>query len=344
MKIHYCFTLFLLLFFLNGCLYDVGIEVTPAVKKAEIPFTYEIIKDSRQIVLTQEYPWESQALLFFNVLEKDSLWHMWYMGVGKEVYSDNFGAFCYAYSKDGALWNKKLLNQKENIETTNILMSSKNTPIVEQFVFFDEEINEYRMIGVSVNNGKTSTFIWKSVDGIHWSDKILLYNAYYDTQFSVIIRNNHYYIYQRFMHGNQRAVGRSVIDRNLNVIEPPKLMLLSSDEDFPHIYNNAASKLQDVTILFPTLYNENTDSIKMVIGYEDNNKLYLSEADITEDLYRNENIKWGIVSPGLISTDEPNTYWIYYYGTTFSHNTARIATNNNIAKYYRIKIKILLRK
>lgn len=316
--------LYIILFIIcSSCVYDLPIEIDISNKKIETPFEYEILKNSRQIIMTQEFPWESQALLYYNVIKKDSTWHMWYMSVGKEIYNGYFGALNYAYSKDGEYWVKTLLD---------------NQPIVEQFVNYDINENKYRMIGVNYIDESYSTNVLESIDGINWFNEKRLFDKSYDTQFSVITRNEKHFIYQREWYKGLRVIGRSVIDKNLNVVESPKVMLLSNDTSFPHIYNNAASKVGSNILLFPTLYND-TDNFKISIGFEFDNQLHLTDADITNDLFIGENIKWGIVSPGLIPTDERDTYWLYYYGNSSSHNFVRVDPKN-VAKYYRIKIRI----
>jgi len=320
------FSIFLIIILItcNSCFYDIPIEVDMAKKKVETPFEYEFLHSSREVILKQEHPWETQALFYFNVIKKDSLWQMWYMSIGEEIYNDYFGAFNYAYSKDGASWVKTLLN---------------NQPIVEQFINYDEIENKYRMIGVVNIDGNYSTNIFESNNGISWNNVKRLYNKSYDTQFSVITKSDKFFIYQRIWYDELRTVGRSIIDKNYKIIEHPRVMLLSNDKDFPHIYNNAASKVGKNILLFPTLYNDD-DSFKITIGFELENELYLTETNITEDLYFDESVKWGIVSPGLIPTDEINTFWLYYYGNSNSHNIVNYASNN-VAKYYRIKIRII---
>lgn len=261
------------------------------------------------------------------------------MSTGKEIYNDYFGAFCYAYSNNGENWYTRLPNQENNNDLTNILMSSFNTPVVEQYVFFDDFNDVYRMIGVTKKNGVYTTNIWSSNNGLNWYDKKVLFNNSYDSQFSVIRNNGRYYIYQRLWYNKIRAVGRSVVDLNFNIIEKPKLMLVSSEKYFPHIYNNSASKVYNLVILFPTLLND-LDGIKITLGFEYENLLYLTGDDITEKLYWDEDVKWGIVSPGLILTGEEYTYWLYYYGNNSPHISVRTA-NDNVTKYYRIKIRII---
>ena len=340
MKINNFYILLILHFILTSCIVDVPIVIS--TKKADTPFIFKILKDSRQIVLTQEYPWEAQAMLYFNVVKTDSIWHMWYKSYGITEKIDYVGYFCHAYSNDGEHWSKNMSFKYDENDSTNIILSRENIAIHDQFVYYDDKDNIYRMIAAK-NNGtgkQVTTNILESENGINWVDKKIIYNKYYDTQFSLIRKNNNHYVYQREWYNGLRVIGISVLDENFNIIESPKMVLMSNDKNFPHVYNNAASMVNNTIIFFPTLYNKEKDTIKMTIGFEYNNEFFLTDSDITDDLYYGEKIEWGIVSPGLIPTDEPNTYWMYYYGTNYSHENVR---NNadNISKYYRIKINII---
>ncbi len=222
----------------------------------------------------------------------------------------------------------------------NIIMSLKaGSPIVEQFVFYDPIVLEYRMIGVTSNNGIIGTFIYSSKDGIDWKKEKLLFDSYMDAHFSVVIKDNLYIVYHRTIFNGRRAVGRFVLDNNYNILEEPKLVLVSPYNDFAHVYNSAASLIKNKILFFPTMYDSNKDMMYISVGYEDNNEFFLTDLNITEKLYKGENIKWGIVMPGLIQTSESDIFWLYYEGSTYPHNERRQAIDN-ISRYYRIKIKI----
>lgn len=331
------FIIVIIIPFLNGCIIDIPFDIP--LKRMEAPFTYEIVRNSRQVILTQEYPWEMQNMQFFNVIKNDSIWQMWYKGYKRAEKLDYVGYLCFATSMNGEKWDKTLIKNDINNVLSNIILSSDSISVLDQYVFYDEEEEIYRMIGAVIDDREITTNILESKNGIDWINKKKLFDRYYDTQFSVIKKDEKFYIYQREWYNGLRAVGRSIIDKNYNVIESPQIMLLSDDKDFPHIYNNAASIVDNIIILFPTLYNKDSDTIKLTVGFEYEDELYLTGFDITDDLYYEENVKWGNVSPGLIPTNELNTYWMYYYGTSDSHEKNGISPDN-ISKYYRIKIRI----
>ena len=101
----------LFLFAFSSCFTDVPLELELSTKKEEAPFTIEIIRNSRQVILTQEKPWEAQSMVYFNVIKNDSIWKMWYNSVGEDIYNDMFGAICYATSYDGKIWYKNIIKK-----------------------------------------------------------------------------------------------------------------------------------------------------------------------------------------------------------------------------------------
>ncbi len=345
LKIHiilFIFTLF------SSCMYDIPIQPQDELEELEHKkfendiFSLEIIRESRQVVLTQEYPWENLALLYFNVINKDSTWEMWYNSVAFSNNIYDFGSVCYAKSDNGLVWKKELrksyINNNETL--SNIIQLPNETKITEQFIFYDTSKQLYYMICSLYRNGKTTTNILESKEGTTWINKKQLYGINYDTQFSIIGNDINYDIYQRVWVNGLRAIGKSVMDKSFNIIQSPKVILISNDTDFPHIYNNAASNLGNLILFFPTLYNSINDKIKIAFGYDYKGEIHLTDFNITSDLFYNEKVKWGIVSPGLVPTGELNTYWMYYYGINNSHEIVRLS-DNNVSKYYRIKIRII---
>jgi hypothetical protein len=298
---------------------------------------FEILQESRQIILKQEHPWEDHLLGYFNVIKKDSIWRMWYTSWGKKTNNDIFGACCFAYSRDGEKWEK---SYPDSISNNNIFMSSQtNNGICEQFVFYDYDLNEFILVANTHSENKIlQTYIWKSKNGINWNEKKLLFPTYLDTQFSILKKGNLYNIYCRDW-TKFRIIGKFVIDKNGNSVETLKSMLSSQDINYNHLYNNAASLIDNKLVIFPTLYNQDNDKMYISIGFETDKDIKLTYIDITNDLFGEEDIKWALVSPGLIPTAEKNVYWMYYLGDKYSHYE-RIRRSDNVTKYYRIKIKI----
>ncbi len=327
------FILFLLL--LSGCSNKKDVI---SIDPSKMPFKINILENSREIVLIQDQDWENQLLGYYNVIKTSNSYKMWYTSWGPSPFNEFYSNFCYATSDNGKIWNKNISNISQN-DSNNIIYNG----ILENFVFYDKYLQEYKLIGVERDSSKRQgTFLLSSNDGIHWRDKKLLYNVHFDTQFSVIVNKDNYIIYLRTWSEGYRSIGSVVIDKKLNSQYNPSPITYAtnkSNTEFPHIYNNAASAWEDLIIFFPTLYNNEKDSMSVTVGYQLQQKIYFSKMDITEELFRNEKVKWGIVSPNLIPTGEKNRYWIYYYGSEESHFKRIVNKGKTI--YFRIKIELL---
>ena len=303
---------------------------------------FEFLPGSIEKIFSAQMPWESKALNYYNVVKKDTTLSMWYNAFASNQ-TDFNGSFCFADSKNGDNWSRPVINN-----STNILLSGDNsTGIAGTFVFIDEDDHQYpyKMLCTKLVNGEQKTFLYSSDDGIKWKVEKKLYDVKQDTQFGVVTFNGLYYIFSRyndFSQGYQRAIGLSILDKNLNSVQPPMLLLKAAiNSPFPHIYNNAASKINDTTILLlPTYFNEeqNTICIKMICT---NNirDYYLVNDDIADILFPNKNVNWGTVSPGVIPADEKDTYWVYYSGTDARHSGFAYLPKINVT-YYRIKLVV----
>lgn len=313
---------------------------------ADLPFTIEVLKESREVVLTQTFPWEEQMMGYFKVLKlAPDKWQMWYSSWDNKRRDDYSGYLVYAHSTDGKNWVKEIPG-KEN----NILRGTghpQKDGIVEQDVFIEPGAQyPYKMIYTAKDSSdgfREKTFIEESKDGIEWINKKVLWPRKHDSQFSVIQKDGLYYIYLRHwaMHNNKRyrTIGLGITDTAWNTIrEPENILTADFNGPFPHLYNPGASKLsEDLDILFPTFFNEETNAVKFGVGYVYKDKAVLTDIDLTKEILEGENSNWGIISPGLIPAGK-NTYWMYYYATNMDHSDYDKAGRK--FKYYRIKVKI----
>jgi hypothetical protein len=313
---------------------------------ATMPFDLEIIKGSREVVLTQTLPWEEQMMGYFKVLKTGAHeWQMWYSSWDNKRKDDYSDYLVYAHSKDGKNWIKEIPGRKNNIlQGTG---HPQKDGIVEQDVFIEPSAEfPYKMIYTAKDandNDKEKTFIEESKDGINWINKKVLWNEKHDSQFSVIQKDSLYYIYLRYWDIKDkvryRTIGLAVTDKNWKTIEKPHNVFKSDfNGDFPHLYNPGASKVsEDLTVLFPTFFNEKNNAVKFGLAYVYRNQPVLTDKDFTKDLLEGENSNWGIVSPGLIPAGK-NTYWMYYYATNMVHSD--YDQSGRKFKYYRIKVRI----
>jgi hypothetical protein len=331
---------FVLFFSLTSCTKDSpSIETQLQVYNGSLKFNF--LPGSIEKVFYSEMPWEAKALNYYNIIKEDTTWRMFYKSYG---YNDQEfdGSFCIAKSANGALWNREPLNNN-----TNIVIDGENDKgITGNFVFIDSADVQYhyKMICSKLISEKQKTFLYGSVDGVHWVLIKQLFDKMQDSQFSIIRLNNKYYLFSRYNDYNpyQRAIGLSELDNNFNILQPSLLLLKAPINDqYPHIYNSAASKINDSTIiLFPTYYDDNDGTVELRLLYTKNMKdYYLIKDNINDDLFPGQKVNWAIVSPGVIPTGEPDTYWVYYYKASVKHNSIPNAAQVGVT-YYRIKLVI----
>jgi len=312
----------------------------------ELPFTFRVVEGSRQVVMIQDRPWEEQMMAYFKVLKVGRRkWQMWYSAWDNNRKSDYSNYLTYAHSRDGKNWIKSIPGKPDNI------LRGSGHPhidgIVEQDVIIDESSPlKYKMIYTACDlndNGKEKTFIEESADGINWTHKRILWNRKHDSQFSVIERDGLYHIYLRYWEVHNgiryRTIGLAITDKNWNTLKEPETILKADFEgSFPHLYNPAASKISDnLDVLFPTYFNEKSDSIKVCLAYTYKGSSVLTDIDITEDLFKGVDANWVIAMPGLVKEGK-DTYWLYYYGSNMLHS--QYLNKSKEFKYYRIKLKI----
>ncbi|WP_300599921.1 hypothetical protein [Niabella sp.] len=316
------------------------------VQQPKPPFTISVVASSREVVLQQTLPWEEQMMGYFKVLEpRPGYWQMWYSGWDNRRKDDYSGYLLYAASKDGHTWRKQLRGGAKNI-----LMGTghpQQDGVVEQDVFMVQGTPyPYKMIYTARDSGdrnKEKTFITESADGIQWRPSKVLWNRKHDSQFSVIQKDNRFYIYLRYWTTinkvRYRTIGRAITDRYWNTIEEPVTVFAADpNSDFPHLYNPAASKVSpDLDLFFPTYFNEATNRIRIGLLYMYRNQPFSTDMDLTEALLEKSKNNWAIVSPGLIPAGK-NTYWLYYYATNMVHSDYE--KTGRQFRYYRIKIKI----
>jgi hypothetical protein len=303
---------------------------------------FEFDPSSVQKIFSSQEPWELKALNYFNIVQQDNTSSMWYISFGYNQLDFN-GSFCIANSSDGENWSRPLINN-----STNILIPGNNSTGVSGAVVFRDNHDAqypYKMIGSKLAGNNQKTFLYGSTNGVNWVLIKELFDQMQDSQFSVINMNDGHYVFARYndySHKYQRAISLAKLDNNMNVVQQPLLLLEAPQNGtYSHIYNSAASKINDSSvIMLPTYYDDNNGSIQIKLLYTNNMKdYYLVDNNITNYLFPNSKVNWAIVAPGIIPADENNTYWVYYLGTSSKHNDFSNTIKLDVT-YYRIKLVI----
>jgi len=302
---------------------------------------FEFLPQSIEKVFSSQATWEARALAYFNIIKEETDWCMFYYSLAYNQLEFD-GSFCLAKSFDGDTWSRTLINNNTNI----LIRGYDKKGITGNFVFIDSFDTQfrYKLICGKLVNDEQKTFLYASADGVKWKMVKQLFNLMQDSQFSAICMNGKYYVFSRFNDYTgkfQRAIGLSLLDKNFNVIQQPGLLLEAQPNDpFPHIYNSAASKINDSSVLFFPTYYDDDNGIQIKLLYTNNMKdYYLVNNNINKELFPGGGVRWAIVSPGLIPTQDRNTYWLYYYGTKAKHNDFAVSRKIDVS-YYRIKLVI----
>src|SRR5690606_10568668 len=132
----------------------------PEYSDSSLPFSINVVKGSREMVMLQTLPWEEQMMGYFKVLKiRPDYWQMWYSSWDNKRKDDYSGYLVYAHSKDGKTWVKEIPGQENNILRGT--GHPQKDGIVEQDVFIEPDIeNKYRMIYTAKDasdNGKEKT-------------------------------------------------------------------------------------------------------------------------------------------------------------------------------------------
>ena len=331
-----CWKLFsiILLFLCCGC-------STPTREGLDtINYTYSVSFPEKPIqVMSVSDPNAFEYILnYFNIVKvSDSMYYLYYSAFTKDVdASDEFtqGLF-FAYSTDGIHYKRHF--PTGGSEGNRII----ETGIKEQSVFIDENDTKYpfKLIGNIREEGKALMCIWKSTDGISFSDrKVVMDDFLHDTQQVVIPRTEGgYTLYTRLWKERDRRIAVGSLDQNLKLIAPLDTL------DAPFVYNSAASYLDErYDLLLPT-YMDNyyieprTDDCYFKAFLVDKRKpTETIEIECELEKWIKDDEKWRIVSPGLINIK--GEQYVSYYTVPWSHDGVLLPEGGG--RFFLAKVKI----
>lgn len=128
--------------------------------------------------------------------------------------------------------------------------------VIEQSVFMvkDKEY-PYRMVGcqwIGEKSWERGVFLWKSKDGIEFTDRKMLYDQIHDTQNVMVTRGNRWKLYSRITQEHYKNRRMTVTEFNKRGEQLSDTEILAGD----FLYNSAACKVdRRYDLLFPTYYN-----------------------------------------------------------------------------------------
>jgi hypothetical protein len=247
----------------------------------------------REIVINSDEPWEGDGGGYYNLLNDDSLYRMYYLA-GKQLNADGTSlstqpfTVCYAESRDGKVWTKPNLGicafngMKEN----NILLDSTAARFDNFSVFKDANPacppgERYKGVGVDCNDH----YLWcfTSADGIHFAKAWQMTNKGKFDTLNIAFWDRHagqYRCYIRDFHsipGDDLNAGirdvRWMVSKDFKEWSDPVLLDFGGADDYP-LYTNAAQpyyRADHMFVGFPSRYVERkewTDNFAQIPGAE----------------------------------------------------------------------------
>ena len=128
--------------------------------------------------------------------------------------------------------------------------------VIEQSVFMVKDKKyPYRMVGcqwIGEKSWERGVFLWKSKDGIEFTDRKMLYDKIHDTQNVMVTRGNRWKLYSRITQEHYKNRRMTVTEFNKRGEQLSDTEILAGD----FLYNSAACKVdRRYDLLFPTYYN-----------------------------------------------------------------------------------------
>ena len=226
----------------------------------------------------------------------------------------------YAESKDGFHYELKGKLMDELVEQSVFLVKDKEYP--------------YRMVGnqwIGEKSWERGMFLWKSKDGLTFTDKKMLYDFLHDTQNVMIPRGNRWKLYSRVTqeHFKNRRMTVAEFDKEGEQISDTEILA----GDF--LYNTAACKVDErYDLLFPTYYNTHGGTTDACFF-----RCYLADGPFVRELpcalnrWVEADEKWMLAAPGFVYINGER--YLAYNTRTRSHETSQTGM---VSKFKLIKV------
>ena len=209
--------------------------------------------------------------------------------------------------------------------------------VIEQSVFMvkDKEY-PYRMVGcqwIGEKSWQRGVFLWKSKDGIEFTNRKMLYDIIHDTQNVFVTRGNRWKLYSRITQEHYK-------NRRMTVAEFTKRGEQLSDTEIlagDFLYNNAACKVDKrYDLLFPTYYNTHGGTTDACFF-----RCYLADGPFVREFpcelnrWVEADEHWVLASPGFVYINGER--YLAYNSRTRSHETSETGM---VSRYKFVKVVI----
>lgn len=263
-----------------------------------------------------------QLINMFNIIRiPDGTYRMYFIANPKDGIAENehLQNLYYAESQDGFHYELKGKLMDELVEQTVFLVKDKEYP--------------YRMVGnqwIGEKSWERGMFLWKSKDGITFTDRKMLYDFLHDTQNVMIPRGNCLKLYSRVTQEHYKNRRMTVAEFNQEGEQISDTEILAGD----FLYNTAACKVDErYDLLFPTYYNTHGGTTDACFF-----RCYLADGPFVRELpcalnrWVEADEKWVLAAPGFVYINGER--YLAFNTRTKSHETSQTGM---VSKYKLIK-------
>ena len=263
---------------------------------------------------------------YFNIVQlPDGIYRMYFSGneasgIAEQEWQQNL---YYAESADGFHYELKGKIMDAVIEQSVCLVEDREWP--------------FRMVGNQIEQGKHCMSLWKSKDGINFTEPKLLFDFKHDTQNVLVPRGKRMKLYSRVTQEHYKNRRITLAEFTLDGEPLCEERVLAGD----FLYNNAASKVDGrYDLLFPTYYNTHGGTTDACFF-----RCYLADGPFMRELpcelnkWVEEDEEWFLASPGFVFIDGDR--YLAYNTRTESHEHSHTGM---VSKYKLIKIVLECKK
>ena len=266
-----------------------------------------------------------ELINYYNIVQlPDGTYRMYFSGNPIDGIAENERAqnLYLAESTDGFHYELKCKVMDEVIEQSVFMVKDKEYP--------------YRMVGcqwIGEKSWERGVFLWKSKDGIEFTDPKMLYDKIHDTQNVMVTRGNRWKLYSRITQEHYKNRRMTVAEFNRRGEQLSDTEILAGD----FLYNNAACKVDKrYDLLFPTYYNTHGGTTDACFF-----RCYLVDGPFVREIpcelnrWVESDEHWVLASPGFVFINGER--YLAYNSRTRSHETSETGM---VSRYKLIKAVI----
>lgn len=266
-----------------------------------------------------------ELINYYNIIQlPDGTYRMYFSGNPIDGIAENERAqnLYLAESTDGFHYELKCKVMDEVIEQSVFMVKDKEYP--------------YRMVGcqwIGEKSWERGVFLWKSKDGIEFTDPKMIYDKIHDTQNVMVTRGNRWKLYSRITQEHYKNRRMTVAEFNRRGEQVSDTEILAGD----FLYNNAACKVDKrYDLLFPTYYNTHGGTTDACFF-----RCYLVDGPFVREIpcelnrWVEADEHWVLASPGFVFINGER--YLAYNSRTRSHETSETGM---ISRYKLVKAVI----